>query len=96
VDMVLALTRLAQGTVPSLRAAAAARLGTDDVDALEAECRRLVLGVEEAGWHYDGDDHRAWPHLAASADACPLPLCSQKAGARLQSLITTERAAAAL
>ncbi len=56
VDLVLALTRLPQGSVPSLRATVAAALGTDDVDALETECRRLVVDVEEAGWQYGGDD----------------------------------------
>jgi hypothetical protein len=55
-----------------------------------------VEDVFAAQRHYDSDDHRVLPYLAASADACPLPLCSQKTGARLQSLITTERAAAAL
>jgi cobaltochelatase CobN len=47
-DLVAALTRLPQGSVPSLRDAVAARLGTDasrtGVDAVEAECRRLLAG----------------------------------------------------
>jgi cobaltochelatase CobN len=54
-DLLLALTRLPQGGVPSLRDAVAARLGTDGsrsrgaVDALEAECRRLLAGDSPAG-----------------------------------------------
>jgi cobaltochelatase CobN len=56
-DMLLALTRLPQGRVPSLRASVAARLGVDlsegaslaAVDAVEAECRRLVLDPSAAG-----------------------------------------------
>ena len=63
VDLVLAVTRLAQGTVPSLRATVAADLGVDlaaqrrhDIDAVEAEARRRVEAVAAAGWAYDGDD----------------------------------------
>jgi len=55
-DLLLALTRLPQGQVPSLREAVAARLGvtigagapTLDVDAVEAECRRLLSGAPPA------------------------------------------------
>ncbi len=51
-DMLLALTRLAQGSVPSLRQVVADRLGVGlgegaartGVDAVEAECRRLLEG----------------------------------------------------
>jgi cobaltochelatase CobN len=51
-DLLAALTRLPQGTVPSLRAAVAARLGVHvgedatraDVDLVDAECRRLITG----------------------------------------------------
>jgi cobaltochelatase CobN len=49
VDLVLAITRSPQGSVPSLRAVVAGDLGLDprserrhDVDAVEAECRRRV------------------------------------------------------
>jgi len=52
-DLVLAITRLAQPGAPSLREAAAKRLGLDlarpsraGLDALEARCRALVLGEE--------------------------------------------------
>jgi cobaltochelatase CobN len=57
VDFVLALTRLRQGSVPSLRAAVAGALGLDleiagrvEVDAIEARCRELVEGLRDAGW----------------------------------------------
>jgi cobaltochelatase CobN len=49
-DLLLALTRLPQGGVPSLRDTVAARLGAEGsrsrtaVDAVEAECRRLLAG----------------------------------------------------
>jgi cobaltochelatase CobN len=55
-DMVAALTRLPQGSVPSLRATVAADLGTDDVDALEAESRRRLTAVAERDWNYAGTD----------------------------------------
>ena len=56
-DMLLALTRLPQGGVPSLRQAVATRLGVDigegagraAVDAVEAECRELLSGRRPAG-----------------------------------------------
>ena len=60
VDMVLAITRQPQGAVPSLRATAAAGLGVDldadvadrrGVDAVEAECRRLVEGLAARDWN---------------------------------------------
>jgi len=57
VDFVLALTRLDQGEAPSLRKAVAAAIGVDmnrasmrEVDAVEAECRRLVRICQERGW----------------------------------------------
>ncbi|WP_208026868.1 cobaltochelatase subunit CobN [Rhabdothermincola sediminis] len=55
VDMVLAATRLPQGSVPSLRATVASELGlrADDprhADAVEAECRRRVQAAAERGW----------------------------------------------
>jgi cobaltochelatase CobN len=62
-DLVLALTRLPQGAVPSLRSTVAASLGVDlaagrraEVDAVEARCRSLVAAVQGAGWRYDGSD----------------------------------------
>ncbi|MFP5320006.1 MAG: cobaltochelatase subunit CobN [Acidimicrobiia bacterium] len=57
VDLVLAVTRLPQGSVPSLRATVAADLGVDlaghrraDVDAVEAEARRRVEALAATGW----------------------------------------------
>ncbi len=78
-DLVLALTRLPQGPVPSLRATVAAALGVGDdrvgVDAVEAECRRLVAAVAADGWRYEGDDltlawvcDRLHPALSATTD----------------------------
>jgi cobaltochelatase CobN len=58
-DLLLALTRLPQGGVPSLRDVVAARLGTDGsrsrgaVDAVETECRRLLAGDSPAGSHQE-------------------------------------------
>ncbi len=56
VDLALAVTRLPQGDVPSLRETVAAELGLDlgagrraDVDAVEAECRRRVEAVVAGG-----------------------------------------------
>ena len=80
-DLVLALTRLPQGPVPSLRATVAAELdlaGRDDraaVDAVEAECRRRLAALQDDGWRYDGADAtlrwvagRLVPALAATTD----------------------------
>jgi cobaltochelatase CobN len=57
-DVVLAVTRLPQGGVPSLRATVAdrldVRLGAEDrssTDRVEAECRRLVEDLGAAGWN---------------------------------------------
>jgi cobaltochelatase CobN len=51
-DLLLALTRLPQGGIPSLRAVVAARLATDDsrhgTDAVHDECRRLLAGETPA------------------------------------------------
>ncbi|HMC53044.1 MAG TPA: cobaltochelatase subunit CobN, partial [Acidimicrobiales bacterium] len=62
-DLVLAVTRLPQGDVPSLRAAVAAHLGFDlhagrraEVDAVEAECRRRLAALQEDGWRCGDDD----------------------------------------
>ncbi|HEV7762743.1 MAG TPA: cobaltochelatase subunit CobN, partial [Acidimicrobiales bacterium] len=61
VDLVLGITRLPQGGVPSLRATVAAELGIDlsdpaaaghrdAVDRVEAECRRRVEALAAGGW----------------------------------------------
>jgi cobaltochelatase CobN len=55
IDMVLAVTRLPQGRVPSLRATVADRLGVtlgtrEATDRVEAECRRLVETLAATGW----------------------------------------------
>ncbi len=55
-DMVVALTRLPQGAVPSLRATVAADLGTDDVEAVETEGRRRLAALAGHDWTYDGAD----------------------------------------
>jgi cobaltochelatase CobN len=56
-DLVLAVTRLPQGSVPSLRATAAADLGIDlttagrvAVDLVEAACRARVEALARSGW----------------------------------------------
>ncbi|MBW3650329.1 MAG: cobaltochelatase subunit CobN [Actinobacteria bacterium] len=56
VDMVLALTRLAQGNVPSLRHGLAADADRTEVDRVEAANRAAVLSLQEEGWHYGGGD----------------------------------------
>jgi cobaltochelatase CobN len=52
-DLLLALTRLPQGQVPSLRESVALRLGAGDsrrdIDAVHAECRRLLAGTSRPG-----------------------------------------------
>jgi cobaltochelatase CobN len=59
-DLVLALTRLDQGRVPSLRATVAGELGVDlasgrriEVDRVEAECRRRLSLLQSQGWRAD-------------------------------------------
>jgi len=61
VDLVLALTRLGQGSVPSLRAGVAGLLGLSlesagrlDVDRVEATCRALVESMAAADWPAGG------------------------------------------
>jgi cobaltochelatase CobN len=61
IDMVLALTRLAQGAVPSLRASVADELGLElapagrrDLDRVEARCRELVERLAADDWSYGG------------------------------------------
>jgi cobaltochelatase CobN len=63
VDLVLALTRLPQGSVPSLRGALAGRLGVDPgdgtraaVDAVEDAARMEIERLHADGWRYGGDD----------------------------------------
>ncbi|MFV0259971.1 MAG: cobaltochelatase subunit CobN [Acidimicrobiales bacterium] len=66
IDLVLAVTRLPQGSVPALRATVAADLGVDlgrrageagraDTDRVEAECRARVEALAAAGWVVDAD-----------------------------------------
>jgi cobaltochelatase CobN len=55
VDLVLAITRLPHGQVPSLRVDVAAELDLDlddarDLDAVEARCRALVEAAAARGW----------------------------------------------
>ena len=82
IDLILALTRLPQGAVPSLRETVAAALGVGDdrteragTDAVEAECRHLVSALADDGWHYGGDDptlswvcDRLHPALSGTTD----------------------------
>lgn len=61
IDLVLAITRLGHGTIPSLRLTVAAELGLDPAepasfDALEARCRQLVEGAAARGWVAAADD----------------------------------------
>ncbi|MHB1599868.1 MAG: cobaltochelatase subunit CobN, partial [Acidimicrobiales bacterium] len=56
VDMVLAITRLAQGSIPSLRAGLAPDAGRVEVDELEAANRRRLYDLQAAGWRYAGGD----------------------------------------
>ncbi len=54
-DFVLAMTRLPQGSVPSLRADLAPEAPRHEVDRVEGENRALLEELQRAGWHYDGD-----------------------------------------
>ena len=76
-DLVLAVTRLPQGSVPSLRATVARDLGIDlaaphraEIDEVEAECRRRVEAISAD----DGDPTLRWvadrllPDLARTTD----------------------------
>jgi cobaltochelatase CobN len=56
IDMVLALTRLPQGPVPSLRAGLAHDAPRAVVDELEAHNRAELVKIQQAGWRYDGDN----------------------------------------
>jgi cobaltochelatase CobN len=55
-DMLLAITRLPQGGVPSLRAALPEGASRAEVDACEAANRALLTELAATGWRYDGDD----------------------------------------
>ncbi|MFV0307789.1 MAG: cobaltochelatase subunit CobN [Desertimonas sp.] len=83
VDLVLAVTRLPQGDVASLRATVASDLGIDlgaagrhDTDAVEAEARRRVETLAATGWDVASttDPTLAWvartliPSLEATTD----------------------------
>jgi len=83
IDTILAVTRLAQGSVPSLRATVATDLGIDlatasrvDVDRVEAHCRRQVEELAAGDWDGDSvtDPTLRWvaktlvPNLARTTD----------------------------
>ncbi len=55
-DLVLALTRVPQGGVPSLRAGLPDGASRAEVDAIEARNRATLAALQGAGWRYDGDD----------------------------------------
>ncbi|MGH9262404.1 MAG: cobaltochelatase subunit CobN, partial [Acidimicrobiales bacterium] len=78
VDLVLAVTRLAQGPVPALRATVADDLGFDprterrhEVDKIEAECRARVEALAARGWTVQTPGA---PERATAADPGPEPL----------------------
>jgi cobaltochelatase CobN len=56
VDVVLAMTRLPQGSVPSLRARLSPGAERARLDAVEAENRAVLEGLQRSGWRYDGAD----------------------------------------
>ncbi len=55
-DMVLAITRVPQGPVPSLRAGLGADASRADVDRVEAGNRRVLAELQAAGWPTTSDD----------------------------------------
>ena len=55
-DLVLAMTRLPQGAVPSLRARLAEGATRAEVDEVEAANRAALEALQHDGWRYDGDD----------------------------------------
>jgi cobaltochelatase CobN len=55
-DLVLAMTRLSQGPVPSLREDLPEGASRAEVDVVEAHNRRRLTALQEAGWSYDGAD----------------------------------------
>ncbi|MFP5487924.1 MAG: cobaltochelatase subunit CobN, partial [Acidimicrobiia bacterium] len=61
VDLVLAITRLGHGRIPSLRTTVATQLGLDlqspqALDAVEARCRELLEAAAARGWSVDHHD----------------------------------------
>ncbi|HZT65484.1 MAG TPA: cobaltochelatase subunit CobN [Acidimicrobiales bacterium] len=56
VDLVLAITRLPQAGVPSLRAQLPPGATRVEVDRVEEANRRTLAGLQAAGWRYEGDD----------------------------------------
>jgi cobaltochelatase CobN len=81
IDLVLVVTRLSHGRIPSLRNTVADRLGVDAadpraLDIIDAECRALVEAAAARGWVAEGDDPdvlrwiTTWlvPNLCRSAD----------------------------
>lgn len=61
VDLVLAVTRLPQGPVPSFRATVAAGLGVDldnagrvEIDRIEGMCRAAIEALAASSWNEDG------------------------------------------
>ncbi len=74
-DLVLALTRVPQGDVPSLREGLAPDASRAEVDAVEARNRATLAALQAAGWVYEGDDptlryvcDRLVPALGRSTD----------------------------
>ncbi len=83
IDMILAITRLPQGTIPSLRDMVAKDMGIDlshasrvEIDAIEANCRSLVEALARKGWLASPGDppvlgwiaDKLVPALAATTD----------------------------
>ena len=56
VDLVLAITRLPQGPVPSLRSTLPPDAPRAEVDRVEAANRARVTALQEAGWRYEGTE----------------------------------------
>ncbi len=61
IDLVLAITRLGHGSVPSLRMTMAATLDLDPddpaaLDRIEAACRRVLVAAATRGWSVDEHD----------------------------------------
>jgi cobaltochelatase CobN len=76
IDLVLAVTRLPQGSVPSLRATVAGELGIDlrdagrvEIDRVEAACRDRVEALARTGWDATTTDDPTLRWVAA----CLLP-----------------------
>jgi cobaltochelatase CobN len=61
VDLILAISRLAHGRIPSLRVVVAETLGLDlsdprALDQIEAQCRAMVERAAQQGWQADRED----------------------------------------